>query len=89
MPELRAMTKDEIRKTVREYLLREFLPGVEGQELSDATPLITGGILDSVATTRLVVHLEELYGIEFRSDDVTIEHLNTVEDIVRFVHGRL
>ena len=53
---------DEIKSVVRDYILREFLPGEEPGELTDRTPLITGGILDSISTLKLVVFLEEQFG---------------------------
>ncbi len=44
MPE----TLPEIETIVRDYILREFLPGEDPAELTEETPLITGGILDSI-----------------------------------------
>jgi acyl carrier protein len=48
----------QIKEDVKEFILREFLPGESPQELTDSTPLITGGILDSLATIKLVSFLE-------------------------------
>ena len=41
---------DAIKSTLESYILKEFLPGDDRDELTDETPLITGGILDSLAT---------------------------------------
>ena len=54
---------DHIEETVKAYLLKEFLPGEDPAELTEATPLVTGGILDSLATLKLVSFLEEHYGV--------------------------
>jgi len=43
---------DDVGATVKDFILREFLPGENPAELTDATPLITGGVLDSIASTR-------------------------------------
>ncbi len=48
------MDADTIQKTVKEYILREFLPGENPEALTAETPLVTGGILDSLATLKLV-----------------------------------
>ena len=53
------MTTDEIKPVVKKYLLEEFLQGASEDELADDTPLMSGGILDSISTTRLVAFLEE------------------------------
>ena len=39
---------EDIAKVVQNFILREFLPGEDSNELTDRTPLITGGILDSL-----------------------------------------
>jgi len=50
-------TMEEIRQTVKSYILKEFLFGENPDELTDSTPLITGGILDSIATLKLVAFM--------------------------------
>ena len=68
----------EIRKAVRAYILHEFLRGESPEELTDETPLITGGILDSISTLKLVVFLEEHFGITVEAYEAGVEHLNTI-----------
>ena len=80
---------EEIKEVVKEFLLREFLPGENSEELTDSTPLITGGILDSIATLKLVEFLENKYGFEFQPHEVDAEHLNTVSHIAKFVQSKL
>ena len=79
---------DEIREAVKVYILREFLPGEDPEELTDSTPLITGGILDSIATLKLVAFLEEQYAFTLAAHEVDVEHLDTIADIVNFVRLR-
>jgi acyl carrier protein len=80
---------EEIQKAVKDYILTEFLPGEDPEELTSSTPLVTGGILDSIAAVKLVVFLEERYRIEVQPHEVVVEHLNTIEDIASFVHSKL
>ena len=47
-------------------------------ELTDDTPLITSGILDSIATLKLVTFLEERFGIGSRRTKPT-RHLDTLD----------
>lgn len=79
------MTPDAIRNHVRSYILKEFLPGVDAGELTDDTPLISGGILDSLATVKLVAALEEQFSIEIAAHEASVTHLNTVSDIAALV----
>jgi acyl carrier protein len=75
----------QVDGAVREFVLREFLPDEDPSELEASTPLITTGILDSIATLKLVAFLEERYGIQIAAHEASIEHLNTITDIVSLV----
>ena len=79
----------EIRQAVKGYILEEFLPGEDPSELRDDTPLITGGILDSIATLKLVAFVEETYGIELQPHEADAEHLNTISDIASLVQSKV
>lgn len=80
---------EETKQTIKEYILKEFLPGENPDALTDATPLITGGILDSLATLKLVQFLEEQYTIQLEAHEVNVENLDTIALIVHLVHARL
>lgn len=79
---------EEIKTTVSKYILKEFLPGEAPEELTDTTPLITGGILDSIATLKLVSFLEERYGFTFQPHEVDVQYLDTVADIADLVRSK-
>jgi acyl carrier protein len=76
---------DDIAKVLHQFILREFLPGEDPQELTDQTPLVTGGILDSISTLKLVVFLEETFGITIEAHEAGVEHLDTIRDIAALV----
>jgi acyl carrier protein len=78
------MTQD-IQAAVKEFILREFLPGEDPDELTDTTPLISGGILDSIATIKLVLFLEERYGIKVEAHETDPEYLDTIASITQLV----
>ena len=79
---------DDIRASVKEYILKEFLPGEDPNELTDSTPLITGGILDSIATLKLVLFVEEKFGVTLEAHDTDAEHLNTLTDIEQLIRSK-
>jgi acyl carrier protein len=80
---------DEIKNTVKNYILQEFLPGEDPVLLTDETPLITGGILDSIATLKLVIYAEEKFGIRFEAHEADKSHLDTIADIVHIISMKL
>ena len=48
-------------------------------------PLRTGGILDSVATLKLVTFVEERFGIEVDAHEAGVEHFDRIEDIATLI----
>jgi len=79
---------DDINQTVKDFILEEFLPGEDPDELKDDTPLITGGVLDSIATLKLVLFLEERFGVTLEAHEVDPEHMDTTVDIARLVRSK-
>lgn len=79
---------DEIKTIIKDVILKEFLPGEDPGELTDTTPLITGGVLDSIATLKLVMFLEERFGISLQAHEVDPEHLDTIAQIAQLVHAK-
>ncbi len=75
----------EIEQAVHDYILREFLPGEDPDELTEQTPLITGGILDSISTLKLVVFLEEKFAVTIEAYEAGVEHLDSVGQIARLI----
>jgi acyl carrier protein len=49
----------DIEQTIKSFILSEFLSDDDPANLTYATPLISGGILDSLATLKLVAFLEQ------------------------------
>ncbi|HEX7114478.1 MAG TPA: acyl carrier protein [Steroidobacter sp.] len=79
---------DNIRETVRRYILDNFLPGEDPANLTDQTELKESGILDSLSTLKLVTFLEETFKVEFEANDLDAGNLSTVESIERLVRSK-
>ena len=76
---------EEIESGIKSYILEQFLPNTNPDELTGTTPLIEGGILDSLATVRLVTYLEERFGIDVAAHEVNAENLGTLTSIAAMV----
>ncbi len=79
----------EIKESIKAFILNEFLPGENPAELTDSTPLVTGGILDSLATIKLVLFLEERFQISIQAHETMVDYLNTIADIADLVQSKL
>jgi acyl carrier protein len=82
------MNPEEIKNTIKTFILTEYLPGEDPAALTDDTPLMTTGILDSIAVLKVVTFLENKFGIIVEPHEAVVENLNTLSDISRFVGSK-
>jgi len=78
-----------IEQIVRDYVLSKFLVDEGPEALTESTPLITGGVLNSIRTLQLVQFLEKQYGIRFQAHELSADYLDTVGDIVDRIQEKL
>lgn len=83
------MQEESIKSTVKRFILDEFLPGERPDALTDQTPLVAEGVLDSLATLRLVSFLEKEFKIALAPHEVDAEYLNTLPSIAALVSSKL
>jgi acyl carrier protein len=76
---------DELKKTILDYVRREYLEEGDERELKTDTPLITGGIVDSFSMVSLKRFLERKCAVKIPDTDATPEAFNTVDSIVELV----
>jgi len=80
---------DNTKHIIKDYILTEFLPGENPALLTDTTPLITGGILDSLAILKLVAFLGERFDINIEPHETAVEYMDSLPDIANLVHSKL
>lgn len=79
---------EEIEGLIREFILREFLPGEDPDDLKLETRLITGGILDSISTLKLVTFLEDRFQIRVEAYEAGVDRLDTIRQIAELVASK-
>jgi len=79
---------EAVKKNVKDYIVREFLVGEDPNSLTDSTPLISGGILDSISTIKLVTFLEQSYHIEIQAHEMSADHLDNLSRIAAIVQEK-
>ena len=78
----------DIKSAAKTFILEEFLQGESPDALDDATRMISSGVLDSIATVRLVAFLEERFGIELEAHEMSADRLDTLPDIASIVQAK-
>ena len=79
---------DSTAAEIKQFILREFLPGEDPDNLTESTPLIAGGVLDSIASLKLAAHLEDKFGATLQPHEINEENLGSITAIVRFVASK-
>ncbi len=77
-----------IKESVRSYLNREFLRVEALDSLTEDQPLVTSGLLDSVATLKLVLFLEAQFDITVDTADIADGQLDTLRSIETLVRRK-
>lgn len=79
---------EDIQSKVKAFLFAEICDQEETGPISNDTPLITSGIVDSVSTLQLVEFIEANFGIEFKPHEVEHDNLNTLDRIATFITNK-
>ena len=82
-------TIQEIKHNVQNFIVESFLKNSDTKDLSESTPLISGGIMDSISTMQLVNFLENKYNFEFQAHEVDRDNLDTIAIIANFVLSKI
>ena len=73
---------------INEYISRELVQDPALLPLADDIPLLESGILDSLTLLRLVVFLEERFGITMGDADLLPENFASVNTICAYLRAR-
>ena len=79
---------EQIKESIRQFILTKYLAGEPAGQLKDDTPLQTSGILDSLGTLELAAHLEEQFAVTLTVADTSAERFDRIVDIASTVAAR-
>jgi len=83
---------DEVQRAIRDYVVKEYLEEGDDREITETTPLISGGIVDSFSMVSLKRFLERKYDIRIPDADASPAAFDTLDSIAalieRFRKGR-
>ncbi|MDP2207240.1 MAG: acyl carrier protein [Bacteroidota bacterium] len=82
------MNKEEIGKTVSNFISKNFLFNQEKQ-VDDTVSLLGTGIIDSMGTLELISFLESNYNIRFDDEELVAENFDSIEKIKEFLSTKL
>ncbi len=78
----------DVERQIRDYVMTELLYDKQLASLADDESLLGPGMLDSLAIMRLVLWLEESFGVQLLDDEVVPENLETVRHIADMIRRK-
>ena len=78
----------DVKDRLRQFIVATYLPGESPANLRDDTPLLTTGVLDSLATLGVVSFVEKEYGIELEAHETGIDNFDRIQDIAALVERK-
>ncbi len=83
---------DDIKKMIIDYVKREYLDEDSTEEITETTPLISSGIVDSFSMVSLKTFLEKKFQIKIPDEKATPEAFDSVNNMMKllkeFVKGQ-
>jgi acyl carrier protein len=79
------MSEDEVVATITAFIRERFLSGDERQELTESTPLLEWGILDSLSTAVLLKFIREELGVTVPPMAVDAKNFRDVRSIATLI----
>ena len=79
----------DIRSILRQHIQVELAFDSAQKQLSDNTPLVASGILDSTNLLRLVAFIEERFGISVGDEELEFENFRDIDALAVFIGRKL
>lgn len=77
-----------VEKSVRKYILENFLFTEDESELNSSDSFLDSGIIDSTGILEVISFLEEGFSIQVDDDEMIPENLDSVDNIASFINKK-
>ncbi|MFH2049658.1 MAG: acyl carrier protein [bacterium] len=78
----------DTRTEIKEFIVDNFMMGMNPDDLTDSSSLLELGIIDSTGVLELVGFLEEKYAIQVEDADLTPDNLDSLENLVKYLNNK-
>ncbi len=77
-----------ISESIEKILLTDIAAGSGKKSLGPEEDLLEHGLLDSMGIMRLILYLEENFGIKIEDDEIVPENFQTLNSMVAYVEKK-
>jgi len=76
------------RRSIKTYVLKNFLFSDDESAITDSTLLIQKGIIDSTGILEIISHLEESFGIQIAEDEMIPTNFESIDAMAAFLERK-
>lgn len=79
----------DVQSTIKQYIVTEIMHELDQNVLDNEAALIEGGIIDSMNLIKLVLFIEEKYGVAITDEELDIDNFMTVNALTKFLNKKI
>ena len=83
------MTRTEIQKMIRNFVVTELITGEENASLKDDDSLLRHQAIDSVSILQLIAFVDSQFDLRVESIDIHAANFDSIERLAAYVRGKL
>ena len=82
--------ENEIKARIHTFILNKLLEGEDPINLTDTTPLVSGGVIDSLNALKVGLFLENAFSVKITPEELTDpENMETISAMTKLVASKL
>ena len=78
----------DVKDTLRQFILDQYLPGESASNVRDDTRLLSSGILDSLAVLGLASFIERTFGVELTVQETSVDTFDRIEEMAALIQRK-
>ena len=78
-----------ILKDLEKVLLTEIAVNIDKKSLAPDEDLLEKSIIDSLGIMKLVLYMEDTFGIKVNDDEIVPENFQTLNNMVKFIEQKM
>jgi acyl carrier protein len=84
------MNGDDVKRRIHQFVLTTLLDGEDPANLTNTTPLVSGGVIDSLSALEVGAFLETTFGVNIAPEELANpEYMETIDALTAFVCARM
>jgi len=73
------------KSKIREFILENFVIGLDEADLNDDDSFLDQGIIDSTGVLEVVAFVEETYSFDVEDEDVIPENFDSIDNLAAYI----